>query len=114
RNRTIRHNENQIAEFQLKIDRLMPDQQKLERSIDAREVDIKQLRDEMNRVEDAVFKDFCAIIGVPNIRHYEERELRAQQDRARRRMEFENTIHKLDNQLECEKSQDTEGMYTLK
>ncbi|KAK3794036.1 hypothetical protein RRG08_028468 [Elysia crispata] len=110
RNRTIRHNENQIAEFQLKIEKLMPDQQKLERSIDAREVDIKQLRDEMNRVEDAVFKDFCAIIGVPNIRHYEERELRAQQDRARRRMEFENTIHKLDNQLECEKSQDTEEL----
>ncbi|GFO15543.1 structural maintenance of chromosomes protein [Plakobranchus ocellatus] len=88
----------------------IPDQQKLERSIDAREVDIKQLRDEMNRVEDAVFKDFCAVIGVPNIRHYEERELRAQQDRARRRMEFENTIHKLDNQLECEKSQDTEEL----
>ncbi|CAG5126155.1 unnamed protein product, partial [Candidula unifasciata] len=85
-----------------------PEQQKYERSIDAREVDIKQLRDEMNRVEDAVFSDFCAVIGVPNIRHYEERELRAQQERARKRMEFENLRHKLENQLECERSQDTE------
>uniref|UniRef100_A0A2C9K3R1 Structural maintenance of chromosomes protein n=1 Tax=Biomphalaria glabrata TaxID=6526 RepID=A0A2C9K3R1_BIOGL len=110
RNRTIRHNENQIAECQMKIEKALPDQQKLERSIDAREVDIKQLRDEMNRVEDAVFKDFCAVIGVLNIRHYEERELRAQQERARKRMEFENLRHKLENQLECEKSQDTEEM----
>ncbi|XP_035827369.1 structural maintenance of chromosomes protein 1A [Aplysia californica] len=110
RNRTIRHNENQIAECQMKIEKAMPDQQKFERSIDAREVDIKQLRDEMNRVEDAVFKDFCAVIGVPNIRHYEERELRAQQERARRRMEFENLRHKLENQLECERSQDTEEL----
>ncbi|BFZ10782.1 hypothetical protein BsWGS_13821 [Bradybaena similaris] len=108
RNRTIRHNENQIAECQMKIEKAMPDQQKFERSIDAREVDIKQLRDEMNRVEDAVFSDFCAVIGVPNIRHYEERELRAQQERARKRMEFENLRHKLENQLECERSQDTE------
>lgn len=42
-------------------------------------------------------------------RHYEERELRAQQERARKRMEFENLRHKLENQLECERSQDTEG-----
>ena len=40
----------------------------------------------------------------PN-RHYEERELRAQQERARRRMEFDNLRHKLENQLECERSQ---------
>uniref|UniRef100_A0A0B7A500 Structural maintenance of chromosomes protein n=1 Tax=Arion vulgaris TaxID=1028688 RepID=A0A0B7A500_9EUPU len=108
RNRTIRHNDNQIAECQMKIEKAMPEQQKYERSIDAREVDIKQLRDEMNRVEDAVFSDFCTVIGVPNIRHYEERELRAQQERARKRMEFENLRHKLENQLECERSQDTE------
>ena len=44
----------------------------------------------------------------PN-RHYEERELRAQQERARRRMEFDNLRHKLENQLECERSQVRNG-----
>jgi len=110
RKRTIIHNENQIAECQMKMEKALPDQQRLEQSIDAREVDIKQLRDQMNRVEDDVFLDFCAVIGVPNIRHYEERELRSQQERARRRMEFDNLRHKLENQLECERSQDTEEL----
>lgn len=110
KNRTIKHNEHQIGECQHKIERALPDQQKYERSIDDREVQIKQIRDDMNRVEDSVFSDFCIVIGVPNIRHYEERELRAQQERARRRMEFDNLIHKLENQLECERSQDTEEL----
>ena len=70
RNRTIRHNENQIGECQAKIEKALPDQQMFEQRIDAREVDIKQLKDGMNRVEDAVFQDFCALIGVPNIRFF--------------------------------------------
>lgn len=63
----------------------------------------------MNNVEDEVFADFCSQINVQNIRHYEEKELRAQQERAKRRLEFENQRSKLMNQLEYEKSRDTEG-----
>jgi len=37
---------------------------------------LQQLKEKLNSVEDDVFADFCASIGVGNIRQYEERELR--------------------------------------
>lgn len=64
----------------------------------------------MNNVEDELFTDFCSQINVQNIRQYEEKELRAQQERAKRRLEFENQRSKLVNQLEYERSRDTEGI----
>ena len=60
-------------------------------------------------MEDEIFADFCSSIGVTNIRQYEERELRAQQDRAKKRLDFENQKSRLLNQLEFEQSRDTEG-----
>ena len=46
-------------------------------------------------------------------RQYEERELQAQEDRAKRRMDFDNQKMRLQNQLEFEKTKDTYGAYTL-
>lgn len=68
----------------------------------------------MNNVEDEVFAEFCRSINVENIRHYEEKELRAQQERAKKRLEFENQRSKLVNQLEYERSRDTEGKIELR
>lgn len=64
-------------------------------------------------MEDELFTDFCSQINVQNIRQYEEKELRAQQERAKRRLEFENQRSKLVNQLEYERSRDTEGIIVL-
>lgn len=44
-------------------------------------------------------------------RQYEERELLVQQERAKKRLEFENQKFKLQNQIEFERSRDTLGMY---
>lgn len=84
-----------------------PRMEELDRMMSERGDDLRHLKDKMNRVEDEVFAEFCAMIGVPNIRHYEERELRAQQERAKKRLEFENQKFKLQNQIEVEKSSDT-------
>ncbi|KAK7102755.1 structural maintenance of chromosomes protein 1A-like [Littorina saxatilis] len=84
-----------------------PRMEELDRTMSERGDDLRHLKDKMNRVEDEVFSEFCEMIGVPNIRHYEERELRAQQDRAKKRLDFENQKFKLQNQIECEKSSDT-------
>merc|ERR1712018_52360 len=46
---------------------------------------------------------FCDSIGVSNIRQYEERELKSQQDREKKKMEFENQINRITNQLEYER-----------
>ena len=42
-------------------------------------------------------------------RQFEERELAVQEDRAKKRLEFENAKMRLVNQLEFEKSRDTQG-----
>jgi len=41
-----------------------------------RDIRIQDVKERMNNVEDTVFAEFCTQIGVTNIRHYEERELR--------------------------------------
>jgi structural maintenance of chromosome 1 len=41
-----------------------------------RDNQIQEIKENMNNVEDVVFRDFCESIGVRNIRQYEERELR--------------------------------------
>ena len=57
----------------------------------------------MNTVEDRIFSKFCSQIGVSNIRQYEERELKSQQDREKKKMEFENQTNRISNQLEYER-----------
>lgn len=47
------------------------------------------------------------MLGVSNIRQFEERELRSQQERAKKRLEFENQKFRLQNQIEFERSRDT-------
>lgn len=44
-------------------------------------------------------------------RQYEERELRATQERDKRRLEFENQKNRIINRLEYERSKDTNGNF---
>jgi hypothetical protein len=44
-------------------------------------------------------------------RQFEERELRSQQERAKKRLEFENQKFRLQNQIEFERSRDTIGIF---
>lgn len=102
-----------------------------------RDQEIQNIKEKMNNVEDDVFASFCEQIGVSNIRQYEERELRyaissvkiqqiyiykyvsnyygcfkhcrSQQERAKKRMEFENQCNRIYNQLDFEKQRDTES-----
>ena len=58
------------------------------------------------------------LIMVPSIdlagcRQYEEKQLKGQQERARRRLEFANQVSRLQNQLAYEKQRDTSGLFTL-
>ena len=57
-------------------------------------------------MEDRVFKDFCKKIGVKNIRQYEERELRTQQERLKKKVEYENQINRISTQLEYERKRE--------
>lgn len=67
----------------------------------------------MNNVEDHVYADFCARIGVANIRQYEERELVLQQERAKIRADFDQQIDRVASRLDFEKTKDTQGEFTF-
>lgn len=110
----------------------------IEKTMAERDQEIQNIKEKMNNVEDDVFACFCEQIGVSNIRQYEERELRyegiilldkcymisdldmlkygiyyysrSQQERAKKRMEFDNQCNRIYNQLDFEKQRDTESM----
>merc|ERR1712012_673945 len=55
---------------------------------------------------DRIFSDFCQNIGVKNIRQYEERELKSQQEKAKRKLEFNNQINRITTQIEYEQKRE--------
>lgn len=80
----------------------------IEKKMHARLQDLKKVKDESNKVEDEIFKDFCKEIGVKNIRVYEDKELAGQEERVKKRMAFQERRSRITTQLEFEKSRDTE------
>ncbi|NXM75456.1 SMC1B protein, partial [Serilophus lunatus] len=61
---------------------------------------IEEFQTKINKVEDAVFQEFCEEIGIENIRVYEQEHVRQQEEIAKRRLEFENQKTRLNIQLE--------------
>ncbi|CAG5045613.1 unnamed protein product [Parnassius apollo] len=102
----------ELAELERKMEMFGPQIEDIERTIRARDAKIQEVKENMNNVEDVVFRGFCRDIGVANIRQYEERELRAQQERAKRRMEFDAQIDRIASNLEFERSRDTQKNVT--
>lgn len=74
-----------------------------------REQQIEEIKLQMNSLEDVVFSKFCQEIGVRNIRQYEDRELRAQEERKQKRLEFQKQINRISSNLEFERSRDTQS-----
>ncbi|XP_045536384.1 structural maintenance of chromosomes protein 1A [Papilio machaon] len=108
----IKAQDAELAELERKIEMFGPQIEEIERTIRARDARIQEVKENMNNVEDVVFRGFCRDIGVANIRQYEERELRAQQERAKRRMEFEAQMDRIASNLEFERSRDTQKNVT--
>ncbi|KAL1415069.1 hypothetical protein MTO96_029845 [Rhipicephalus appendiculatus] len=107
RNKSMANLEKEIARLEQELNRQEPLLKKLEEEMRAKESQVDELKEAQNGIEDRVFADFCASIGVDNIRQYEERELRATQERDRKRLEFENQKSRIVNRLEYERSKDT-------
>ncbi|XP_071960355.1 structural maintenance of chromosomes protein 1A-like [Antedon mediterranea] len=108
KNKVLMNNQKTKQKFLQELEGFGPRIEAVEEQIAERSESINALKTNMNTVEDEVFTNFCASIGVENIRQYEEKELRAQQERAKKRLEFENQVSRLKNQLEYEKSRNTE------
>ncbi|KAI1888477.1 hypothetical protein AGOR_G00185550 [Albula goreensis] len=74
-------------------------------SVEMKDASMEEVQDEVNKLEDTVFKDFCAEIGVSNIREYEQEHLKEQQEVDKKRLEFETQRTRLGTQLEYEQAQ---------
>ncbi|OCT88037.1 structural maintenance of chromosomes protein 1B [Xenopus laevis] len=72
----------------------------LREELDVHVMKIGDIQEQMNQVEDRVFRDFCEGLGVPNIRVYEEEYVQQQQEIDKKRLEFDNQKTRLGIQLE--------------
>ncbi|KXJ80531.1 structural maintenance of chromosomes protein 1A [Aedes albopictus] len=105
--KNIKEYDRKLAQLQLELDQIGPKISEIERRMQQRDLKIQEIKENMNNVEDDVYAEFCARIGVANIRQFEERELVLQQERAKKRAEFEQQIDRINNNLEFERSKDT-------
>lgn len=105
----IKEHENELSVLQMELDKFAPTISEIEKTMSERDQEIQNIKEKMNNVEDDVFSSFCEQIGVTNIRQYEERELRSQQERAKKRMEYDNQCNRINNQLDFENQRDTES-----
>lgn len=90
-----------------------PNTAEIEKIMQTREQQIEEIKLKMNSVEDVVFSSFCTEIGVRNIRQYEDRELRAQEERKQKRLEFQKQMNRITSNLEFERSRDTQSKYCI-
>lgn len=75
--RQIESTKKEIVKLENKLENVAPDKKRIKDDMQSRDIKIQEIKERMNSVEDNVFADFCAQIGVANIRQYEERELRS-------------------------------------
>ncbi|KAI8130777.1 Structural maintenance of chromosomes protein 1A [Lucilia cuprina] len=105
--KSIQQFDNQLKQVQTQLDEFGPKITKIETRMEKRDEYIQEIKENMNNVEDKVFANFCRRLNCKNIRQYEERELVMQQERARKRAEFEQQIDAINTQLDFEKQKDT-------
>ncbi|XP_076588533.1 structural maintenance of chromosomes protein 1B [Chaetodon auriga] len=76
-----------------------------EESLEVKNAEMKKIRGQIDQVEDLVFSDFCADIGVDSIREYEQEHLKQQTELDKKRLEFESQYARLNAHLEYEQNQ---------
>uniref|UniRef100_A0A4W2HEX2 Structural maintenance of chromosomes 1B n=1 Tax=Bos indicus x Bos taurus TaxID=30522 RepID=A0A4W2HEX2_BOBOX len=72
----------------------------LSEGIKERQQRIKEFQRKIDKVEDDIFQHFCEEIGVENIREFENKHIKQQQEADQKRLEFEKQKTRLNIQLE--------------
>ncbi|XP_070267386.1 structural maintenance of chromosomes protein 1B isoform X1 [Myotis yumanensis] len=66
---------------------------------------IEEFQEKIDKVEDDIFQHFCEEIGVENIREFEKKHVKQQQEIDQKRLEFEKQKTRLNIQLEYSRNQ---------
>ncbi|XP_041528533.1 structural maintenance of chromosomes protein 1B [Microtus oregoni] len=77
----------------------------LNEGINNQQQKIEEFQDRIDKVEDEIFQDFCEEIGVENIREFENKHVKQQQENDQKRLEFEKQKTRLSIQLEYSRNQ---------
>lgn len=107
---TIKRNEElgrDIKNFEAASLKFRPTIDEIKGKMEKRGVEINKIKSLMNGVEDEIFKDFCAQLGVDNIRQYEERQSKASQEKENRLLQYESEKNSIQSRLLYERSKDT-------
>eukprot|EP00004_Rigifila_ramosa_P016281 TRINITY_DN3847_c0_g1_i1.p1 TRINITY_DN3847_c0_g1~~TRINITY_DN3847_c0_g1_i1.p1 ORF type:complete len:1241 (+),score=315.68 TRINITY_DN3847_c0_g1_i1:25-3723(+) len=96
----LKSDEEQRAISTSKITALTPQIDALKKTIEISDDKIKELRRKIYRIEDEIFRTFCAEVGVQNIREYDERASAGEKDRAQRKRALFDQKSKLVAQIE--------------
>ncbi|XP_075409620.1 structural maintenance of chromosomes protein 1B [Tenrec ecaudatus] len=73
--------------------------------IKERQQRVEELQGKIDKVEDDIFQQFCKEIGVENIREFENKHVKQQQEIDQKRLEFEKQKTRLNIQLEYSRNQ---------
>uniref|UniRef100_A0A665WP19 Structural maintenance of chromosomes protein n=1 Tax=Echeneis naucrates TaxID=173247 RepID=A0A665WP19_ECHNA len=95
----------EISRMESELANLVSQIQMQQESVNAKEAEMKKFRDQIDQIEDLVFSDFCAGIGIVTIREYEHEKLKQQTEIDRKRLEFESQCTRLNAQLDYERDQ---------
>ncbi|XP_010981731.1 structural maintenance of chromosomes protein 1B isoform X1 [Camelus dromedarius] len=76
----------------------------LSEGIKERQKRIEEFQGKIDKVEDDIFQHFCEEIGVENIREFENKHIKQQQEIDQKRLEFEKQKTRLNIQLEYSRS----------
>ncbi|VDP13090.1 unnamed protein product [Soboliphyme baturini] len=104
--RVLANLNSELTQHRNEYDMYTPQMVDVENRMKEREKNIRDRQSRLNEVTDHVFTNFCSRIGVTNIRQYEEREVRFEQEKRKKLLEFDDHIGKLKNELDYQKSED--------
>ncbi|XP_041794643.1 structural maintenance of chromosomes protein 1B [Chelmon rostratus] len=95
----------EISRMESELANLSSQIQMQQEGVEVKDAEMKKIRDRIDQIEDLVFSDFCADIGVDSIREYEQDHLKQQTELEKKRLEFESQYARLNVQLEYEQNQ---------
>ncbi|XP_070763568.1 structural maintenance of chromosomes protein 1B [Enoplosus armatus] len=95
----------EISRMESELANLDSQIQMQQESVEEKDAEMRKIRDQIDQMEDLVFSDFCAEIGVDSIREYEQEHLKQQTELDKKRLEFESQCARLNAQLEYEQNQ---------
>ena len=80
--------------------------------MEERKTQIEKLEKKKRAIQDEVFAEFCARVGIRNIREYEQREMRMHEEHQQRINSFNQELERIQYEIEFLKSEDREGRQT--